>query len=365
MKKESGTQTNHVKRGALHKALYEGWEGDKQGMAVQDDATGKWRWQTSINCTQPPSSATTSMPQISSTAPTMQPVHVFPTGTLQFSYPSLSRPDEIQYAHNSTAGMLARDMRPVHTLRGEGYRYHIRHLRPNYTIPCAKTMVTTLLAMKMKRQRQLKAEVMAGMAKTSRRTLAFPYGMELPYLPQELRLNPVLEHQARFSSYSGDLWSCRKAVSYMSLTSQSIDANDFILNNHTLYFKQFKDRHTAEKIADGLRSFHGEYDLPLDKPSPFEAFVIDGGADINKAARIYGSDHGHARPGRRGRQPSSANRKDNCCTHGIQRAIVTAVDKTSIPQAQAAPPGFRLTKPVKSLIKKSNNFIKKTRYGIG
>jgi hypothetical protein len=105
-------------------------------------------------------------------------------------------------------------------------------------------------------------------------------------------------------------------------------SSGFTLKKHAIGFREFQHRHLSDNINKALHNMiYIEHDVNVENNNLFEGIVLDGGADINKAAASF------------------LHEKYHCSNHNLHLAVKSSLE----------------TPGVKRIIKKVNRFVKLER----
>uniref|UniRef100_A0A672JQE7 BED-type domain-containing protein n=1 Tax=Salarias fasciatus TaxID=181472 RepID=A0A672JQE7_SALFA len=147
---------------------------------------------------------------------------------------------------------MCKDMRPLSTVEGDGFRFMMNTLEPRYTIP----------------SRQHFTDV----------ALPRLYKEEKTTVLDELRL-------AERVALTCDSWTSRSTESYVTVTAHHID--EWKISSHVLQTRPMYDSHTGENIAGLLREVVDEWGLRAKEP----VVVTDNAPNMAVAARLAEMDH--------------------------------------------------------------------------
>jgi hypothetical protein len=128
---------------------------------------------------------------------------------------------------NMCALWIAKDMRPMNAVEGEGFKNFIQLMDPKYQLPTRKTMTKSII----------------------------------PRLTEETKkaLCDSLS-QARWVALTTDMWSSATCTSFMAVTAHFIDGE---LSSALLDCTAFHDRHTSENISKRLLDVVADCDISL------------------------------------------------------------------------------------------------------
>ena len=251
-----------------------------------------------------------------------------------YSYPVIDTEDERQRHLNYHCGMIARDGRPTSIGQSEGYRSHVNALRPNWTVPERRTVSDNLVAMYLKRMNDLAGELKATKEKPVTRHVKLDPSLLLPYVHPEQRSTVDVEVPSAYNALIYDMWNRRHGSHFMGMAVHSLSV-DFVESRPRLaFFREFQQRHLGENVARAVDTFHAEIGVG---GSFFEAAVLDGRPDVQKAARVCDN------------RPAQIHK---CSVHTLQRVVIQGVGK-----AKATLDGKPIL-PIKRLLKRRNKLVR-------
>ena len=173
---DKGALTNHLKNKShlrVHQAYLAADRQNLKGSLVkralgEDENTIRfWRWEVEEAALPSSSSSLTSSVTMDSSLtsdggeglahPSANPLP--PGYEDHFTKAPLKGHEHMQKHVNNLCGVIARDGRPISFPQGIGFRNYLKSLHPDLKSPHTKTVVETLKAMKIKRQRQIGEEL--------------------------------------------------------------------------------------------------------------------------------------------------------------------------------------------------------------
>ena len=122
---------------------------------------------------------------------------------------------------------VAKDMRPIALIEGEGFSDFVRALDPSYEIPSRKHIMSKLSDL---------------------------YAVLRGNVESKLR-------EAQFVSVTLDFWTSHATESYLGVTVHLISA-DWVLKTYILQTRNVKGHHTAEYVAECIRHVTVEWEIP-------------------------------------------------------------------------------------------------------
>uniref|UniRef100_A0A672JKK8 BED-type domain-containing protein n=1 Tax=Salarias fasciatus TaxID=181472 RepID=A0A672JKK8_SALFA len=147
---------------------------------------------------------------------------------------------------------MCKDMRPLSTVEGDGFRFNVNTLEPRYTIPSRQHFIDVALPRLYKEEKTTVLD--------------------------ELRF-------AERVALTCDAWTSRSTESYVTVTAHHID--EWKISSHVLQTRPMYDSHTGENIAALLREVVAEWGLRAKEP----VVVTDNAPNMAVAARLAEMDH--------------------------------------------------------------------------
>ena len=240
---------------------------------------------------------------------------------------------------NRICGWLTRDGRPFSILQGQGWLGLRDWLNPALGTPHYNTIRGTLIAMTEKRRAQIGSLLRQTSEGKASRSFNFPEGLKMPYLPEKGKQVATVSVPPQFNAMSMDGWKRNNGPDhYYAITTFTL-THEFELMPKLVHFRQFPHRSLGVNLARVIDTCHAEYGIGADT---FEAFVLDGGADIQKAARVC---------------KNKPQRIDKCSIHTLQRVIIQACDKMKCMEGRAT------IYPLKRLLKTANHLVRLCKNG--
>ena len=263
-----------------------------------------------------------------------------------WEYPVIKTDEDRQSYLNYYCGMIARDGRPISIGRCVGYRLHANRLRPNWTIPQARTVSDNLLAMQLKRIKELRTIVQDTKDKLVVRHVRLDSQLYLPYVPPERRSTAAVPIRSGFNALSYDMWKRRHGNHFLGIAVHSLSTDFEKLTPRLAFFREFQHRHLGENVACAVDTFHAEMGIDA---SYFEAAVLDGGGDVQKGARVANN------------RPAQIHK---CSVHTEQRVIIQGVSKTKVTLETLLPQPSRITVlPIQRLLRRGNKLVRLCKNG--
>lgn len=285
---------------------------------------------------------------------------------------------------NYLCGIIARDARPISFLHRDGFRAYLTCIHRNLKPPHFSTLMETMKAMQLKRQRQIGEDLRKSRTQVVKRIVSLPSTLNLSFLPdkvkdQHYKMRVAVPYQ--FNSWSSDSWKRNNSASkFLAVVSHTI-THDFCLSEKLLMFREFDHRCFSVNIAkafdicmvevgvencregmdevepDGMDK--GKEDGQVEEEEKeevgegplkhfFQGAVLDGAADGQKAARIC---------------KNTPPRVHKCTIHTLQRVIIQSVKYTKVQEMAAGGTSYKTIMPVKRLLKKANSLVKLCRNG--
>ena len=213
-------------------------------------------------------------------APPKMPRQLSITQAFEKGTPLAKTSHRWQKLTQSICYFIAKDMNPVATVNGVGFRRMIKEFEPCYVVPDRKTLRTNFIP-KM-------------------------------YEHEKSHINHAI---ADVSSYAltTDIWSSCAMHSYMGVTIHFIDAN-FCLRSYLLDVKELLDNHTGDNIAEHLSEIMNDWHLSSVKLS---GVTTDNGSNMLKAVDTLHWCH----------MP--------CFSHTLQLAVQVAMKLSAVSRAIA------------------------------
>lgn len=252
----------------------------------------------------------------------------------RFSFPVIKTADDRQKLLNYHCGMIARGGRTISIGECAGFRSHVNALRPNWVVPERHTVADNLLAMYLKRMNDLARVLKDTKETTVTRHVRLDSSLILPYLHPELRGKAEVPVPSAFNALTYDMWNRRHGSHFLGMAVHSLGV-DFVESPPRLaFFREFQQRHLGDNVACAVDTFHAELGVG---GCFFEAAVLDGGGDVQKAARVCNN------------RPAQIHK---CSVHTLQRVVIQGVGK-----AKALLNGQQIY-PIKRLLKRGNKLVR-------
>ena len=149
------------------------------------------------------------------------------------------------------AEFVARDMRPISTVDGNGFQQLLCYMEPGYKLPSRPFLTNTCHKL---------------------------------YCSLKEKLLEVMASPELYVAVTSDLWTSRAIESYITVTAHFINS-EWKLENKVLQTKEMPERHTGENIAETLRSAIKEWKIDERRIS---AVVHDNASNMNLAIEKVG-----------------------------------------------------------------------------
>ena len=152
-------------------------------------------------------------------------------------------------------GFIARDLRPVNIVNGQGFHALIAYLEPGYQIPTDRYFMGLI---------------------------------ERKYAELKEKVKQRLEQQSTFVSITGDIWTSIANDAYLTVTVHYI-TDDWEMCSAILGTKPLEDRHTGENIVIWVEEMLSSFGIATSK---VVAFVHDSGSNIKLAGQLLQDKYG-------------------------------------------------------------------------
>ena len=182
-------------------------------------------------------------------------------------------------------GMIVRDLRPLNTVNGAGFKALLSYLEPGYRLPSDRYFMGLI---------------------------------ERKYVDVRESVKLRLQQETACVSITGDIWTSIATHAYLTLTVHFL-SSEWDMCSIVLGTKPLTDRHTGENITIWIEEMLATFSISTDNVS---AFVHDSGSNIRLAGQLLHDKYGWY--------------TEACAGHTLQLCVKAGLEIRSIEIAIAA-----------------------------